>query len=135
LKVLVDTSVWSVALRRSQNLSDEQEEVIFKLRELIDDARVAIIGPIRQEILSGIPEKKQFETLKKKLRVFPDTPLETDDYETAAEFFNTCRRKGIQGSHIDFLICAAASRRTSTIFTLDNDFILYSRHLPVALLS
>ncbi|TVR42382.1 MAG: hypothetical protein EA402_11765 [Planctomycetota bacterium] len=47
--------------------------------------------------------------------------------------FNTCRAKGIQGSHIDFLICSAAIGNGWSIFTDDPDFTLYSRHLEIRL--
>jgi predicted nucleic acid-binding protein len=69
------------------------------------------------------------------LRAFPDLPLEIRDYETAASFFNKCRKKGIQGSNTDFLICAVASRHGMSIFTNDNDFQLYEKHLNIELFS
>jgi predicted nucleic acid-binding protein len=50
-------------------------------------------------------------------------PIDRSDYERAAHVFNACRRKGIQGSNIDFLICAVAHRHAMPIFTLDRDFI------------
>ena len=127
--VLVDTSVWSLALRRGQ-----ASEVTTVLSELIDQSRVRIIGPIRQEILSGIKSEAQYESLKAHLRSFPDISIQTTDYEQAAIFFNQCRTHGIQGSHIDFLICAVAFSNDLEIYTLDQDFIQYARHLPILLL-
>ncbi len=55
------------------------------------------------------------------------------DYEFAAEYSNICRREGIQGSHVDFLICAVASRLKMAIYTSDQDFTFYSQHLPISL--
>ncbi len=83
---------------------------VYELNELIKERRVQMIGPIRQEILSGLKEETQFKALQKHLNAFPDLELITTDYERAAAFFNTNRRKGIQGSNTDFLICAC--RRT-----------------------
>ncbi|HQJ31562.1 MAG TPA: PIN domain-containing protein, partial [Syntrophales bacterium] len=100
---------------------------------LISEVRVAIIGPVRQELLSGISIKTQFEALKEMLAAFDDMPLRREDYERAAEFYNTCRKAGIQGSQIDFLICAVAAGRELPIFTTDNDFLLYAKHLPISL--
>lgn len=136
MKVLVDTSVWSAALRRKDKKGPalESEQAILRLQALIDDALVVLVGPVRQEILSGIPDKTRFEALKEKLRAFPDTEIIMADYELAAEFFNICRSNGIQGSHIDFLICAVAAREKFPILTLDKDFASYSRHLPVTLI-
>ena len=102
MKVLVDTCIWSLALRRKK-LSGPNIEVV-EFQELIEEVRVQLIGPIRQEILSGVKRKQQFSELKKILSAFPDLPLASEDFELAAEYFNTLRRKGIQGSNTDFLI-------------------------------
>jgi predicted nucleic acid-binding protein len=134
MKVLVDTSVWSIALSRKA-ISDEEKAVVRKLRELIESLQVVMIGPVRQELLSGIADDKQFELLKSKLAVFEDTPITTGDYEKAAFFYNICRIKGIQGSHIDFLICSVAANNKLPIFTLDNDFIRYAECLPITVYS
>ena len=130
MNVLVDTSVWSSALgaRTSNNAS-----VTGELADLIDESRVRIIGPIRQELLSGVRSESQFERLRAYLSAFPDLQLETADFEQATEFFNTCRTHGIQGSNTDFLICAIAHRHELEIFTLDNDFVEFGKHIAVKL--
>ena len=130
MKVLVDTSVWSLALRRNPP-SDGPE--VSELIELIREARVQMIGPVRQEILSGIKGQTMFRKLRDHLRPFPDLELTARDYETAAEFFNICRGKGMQGSNTDFLICAVAARQKTPIFTTDGDFTLFRPHLPITL--
>lgn len=130
MRVLVDTSVWSLALRRG---TSKEHEVVKELHDLIRDVRVQIIGPIRQEILSGIKSHKQFESLKSYLSAFPDIPLETSDYEKAAEFFNINRKHGIQGSNTDFLICSVAYNRDLEIFTTDNDFVNFQQYIPIKL--
>jgi predicted nucleic acid-binding protein len=133
MRVLVDTSVWSLALRREPVKLDPAEALAVKrLTELIQDGRVAMIGPIRQELLSGIPDAAHFRKLKTKLRAFEDFPILPDDHELAAEFFNTCRKSGVQGSHIDFLICAVAARNNFLIFTMDKDFRRYAPHIAIA---
>lgn len=104
------------------------------LEELIREGRVTLIGPIRQEILSGIPERKQFERLRTRLAAFEDLPLERRHFETAAQFCNTCRSKGIQGSLVDFLICAVGHLESLQILTVDDDFELYQKHLDISLL-
>ena len=130
MKVIVDTSVWSLALRRQKQPNNS---VINKLRDLIADGRVILLGAIRQEILSGIKHKQQYEKLKDNLRPFTNLILDAEDYELAAEYFNLCRRNGIQGANTDFLICATANRRSYEIWTTDKDFINFSQHLPIAL--
>jgi len=83
--------------------------------------------------LSGIVEEKQFNKLKKSLSYFPDLELKSYDFERAAEFSNHCRKKGIQGSRADFLICAVAHFHNLQIFTTDTDFIQFKRVLPIKL--
>jgi predicted nucleic acid-binding protein len=92
-----------------------------------------MIGPIRQEILSGIRSDSQFKKLTKHLQSFPDLPILTDDYVNAAMYFNRCRSKGIQGSNTDFLICAVAVRNKFSIYTTDKDFELFSKHMQIVL--
>lgn len=130
MKVIVDTSVWSLALRRN-----EAGDVAHKLTRLIMDSMVVMIGPVRQELLSGISDESVFNRLKTKLEQFDDLPIITRDYEMAANFYNICRKKGVQGSHVDFLICAVASNNDLLIFSTDQDFIRYASYLPIRLLN
>jgi len=131
MKVIVDTSVWSLALRRKKPVTDL---VIAKFTRVIAAGRVILPGVIRQEILSGIRDKNAYEKLRVKLTAFPNYSLNADDYETAAEYFNTCRGYGIQGANTDFLICAIANRHDCLILTTDKDFDTFSKHIPVPLL-
>ena len=130
MKVLVDTCIWSDVLRHKS----PDTYLAIKLQELIRNARVAIIGPIRQELLSGISQARQFNGLKDTLAYFEDLPLNTEHYEKAAEYCNICRRKGISGSTVDFLICAVAVMENLTIFTVDKDFENYKQYLPLRLI-
>jgi len=130
MKVIVDTCVWSQALRK--NLKQDTD-LINTLIELIKEVRVQLIGPIRQELLSGIKYDQQFRDLKEYLAAFPDLPIETSDYEKAAEFYNLCRSKGIQGSNTDFLICAIAANNAFEILTIDKDFENIQKYLPIQL--
>ena len=130
MKVLVDTPIWSYALR-SQNKEFQSE--IHALTSLIQDQRAIIIGPIRQEILSGYSEFRKYRIIKQKLSYFENTPILDSDYELAAEFSNKCRKKGVQGSHIDFLICAVANRIDVPIYTNDKDFEHYKKIISIQL--
>jgi predicted nucleic acid-binding protein len=121
--------VWSLALRRK-----EPDALVEKLTHLILESMVVMIGPIRQELLSGISDKTAFEKLKEKLSSCKDLSITTQDYEMAAEYFNICRKSGIQGSHIDFLICSVANNNELFIFTTDKDFVNYAKYLPIQLL-
>jgi len=132
MKVLVDTSVWSLALRK-KTLTDEEKKIVCEFTELIKEFRVVMIGPVRQELLSGISSESKYNDLRTKLSYFEDTVIETKDYEKASEVFNLCRKKGVQGSHIDFLICAVAINRDLSIFTTDKDFQEYTKAVDLRL--
>mgnify|MGYP002860261760 FL=1 len=128
-KVLVDTCIWSEVLRRKA----PDTAISTSLAKLLRDLRAVLIGPVRQEILSGISDDEKFEKLKKLLSCLPDAPIATSDYELAAQYANMCRRKGIQGSAIDFLICAVAVRNDLAIYTVDKDFEHYRTVIPITL--
>lgn len=134
MMVLADTPVWSLALRRKpEQLSPRERQLTETLAELILEGRVQLLGPVRQELLSGIREEAQFRKLRDYLRAFPEHSLEAEDYEEAAIMNNRCRARGIAGSAIDFLICAAAHRRGWMILTTDRDFQNYASVLPLRL--
>ena len=132
MKVLVDTPIWSIVLRR-KGRDDNNTSLRSALASLVEDGRVAMIGAIRQELLSGIREHAHFDRLREHLRAFPDTEALVDDYEEAAAFYNRCRARGIQGSNTDFLICAIAARNDYSIFTTDDDFTHFAKVLPITL--
>ncbi len=134
MNVLVDTSVWSLALRRkARDLNASEKSTVAELSELIREGRARIIGLIRQELLSGIKSPSQYEKLRATLRAFPDLPVTTADHEAAATASNACRAKGVVVSLVDILICAIALARHCSIFTTDPDFQNYARILPIKL--
>jgi hypothetical protein len=134
MNVLVDTSVWSLALRRKrQDLSAAELSIVEELADLTREGRVRTLGLIRQELLSGIKTAAQYEKLRGALRAFPDEATETSDYEAAAKASNECRSRGIAAPVVDALICHIALSRRWGIFTIDPDFKAYAKVLPIRL--
>jgi predicted nucleic acid-binding protein len=130
VRVLVDTDVWSEAFRKKGATS----RYVLELASLIEEDRVQLVGSIRQEILCGIREEKQFKEFSRRLSAFPDRQIESDVYVMAARFFNLCRSRGIQGSNTDFLICACSVSWGMPIFSKDKDYLQYRELLPIDLL-
>jgi predicted nucleic acid-binding protein len=128
--ILVDTSVWSLAFRRSQLPAGL---AVAALEEVIRQGQAVMVGPIRQELLSGVRGAAQFRRLAEALEAFPDETLVPEDYVEAARCFNRCRAKGVQGSNTDFLLCAIALRRDYAILTTDLDFRHYGKVLRMKL--
>ena len=129
--VLVDTCVWSAALRRKKAPATPEEAIMLK--RLIQQHRAVMIGPILQEVLTGIRHEVQFTGLQTKLAAFKLLSITPADYMQAARYSNTFRSKGIQGSHTDFLIAAMGIKYQIPVFTTDNDFAHYQAHIPVQL--
>ena len=129
MKILVDTCIWSLVLRRKQ----PDERIRNELGKLVLGHRIAMIGPIRQEILTGIPSKSQFQALQSQLRAFEDVVLSRHHFEMAAELSNNCMGKGVQGPHTDFIICAVAKSEKMAIYTIDQDFAKYSKIIGLSL--
>jgi hypothetical protein len=121
MKILADTCIWSLALRRRPlaPLAPSQQQGLTALTEAIRNNRLAIFGPIRQELLSGIKDFKQFERVRAHLERFPDEQLQTIDFEEAARNDNLCRSRGIACGPVDMLICAVALQRRWPVLTLD----------------
>jgi len=127
MKLLVDTSVWSLALRRRRTapLSANEKRLVAALAEAIRDGRVVMLGPIRQELLSGIRVQAQFDKLRSALAAYRDEPIDTADYEEAARLYNLCRTQGVPCGPVDILICAVAVRRKWSV--LANDAVMGRR--------
>ena len=125
MKILADTCVWSLLLRRktSINLDTEELRLVAALQDAVQAGQIVLIGPIRQELLSGLKEPTQFERLRVALAAFPDEELQASDYEEAAQLFNRCRSRGITCGPIDLLICAIAMKRHWGILTRDQDLL------------
>lgn len=132
--VLVDTSIWSLALRRrAAALSAPERRLVEEWQRLVADGVATLIGPVRQEILSGVRRPEVFQQLRRALSDFPYLGIDPSDYDRAAEFFNLCRPHGITGGPIDMLIAAVAYRHDLPLFAADTDYARYARHLPLRL--
>ena len=132
MRVLVDTPLWSLLFRRKTgSLGAEDRTRLEGLKGLIRDNRAFLVGPVRQEILSGIRDAAVFERLRDQLRGIADEELLTEDFEEAARASNACRSAGIAGSGTDFLLCAVATRLDASVYTTDRDFELYAEHISI----
>lgn len=128
MRVLVDTSVWSLALRRRNPVSSPEADA---LADLIADGRAVMIGAVRQEILSGIRHIAQFDRLRYALDAFPDETVDTEDYIEAASICNRCLDAGVLTGNTDCLISAVAILRDMEVLTMDRDFHHMSSVVPV----
>ena len=130
MRVIVDTSVWSLSLRRRDPVSTPETEA---LRELIIEGRAVMLGSIRQEILSGVRYTEQFDRLARILETFPNELINSSDYVRAAQMCNDCLDAGVITGNTDILICAVAAERGYEILTTDKDFQNIAKAIPIKL--
>jgi len=120
MSVIVDTSAWSHALRRTTPTDDPQAA---KLAELLRQRQpVVLLGVILQELLQGIRESAEFERIRAYLEAFLLIELTRRDYVAAARLGNLCRSKGVQVSIVDSQIAAACIEHDCALLTCDKDF-------------
>lgn len=133
--MLVDTSVLSLALRRRDpiRLSERERLLVAEFIGASDRGEVALLGVIRQELLSGVRHQEQFDRLRRSLDGYHYFDVTLTDHDLAAEYTNQCRAAGLSAGDIDMLICAVAVRADVPVFTTDGDFKGYARHVPVVL--
>lgn len=131
MTLLVDTSVWSLTLRR--DTPPDVPEVEGLKRALAGAELVATTGLILQELLQGfVPERARNQIVERFAAVELIQP-DREDHVAAAELRNACRRAGVQFGTIDALIAQLCIRRDLTLLTTDQDFAHAARHSPLRL--
>ena len=131
MRILVDTSVWSLALRRSSGIVNEEAVALKTIIEQGEE--IYLLGIILQEVLQGIRNPKDFLALKEYFKAFPLIDLAREDYVRAAELRNQLVRKGRQVSTIDVLIASAAISHRCHLFTADQHFTQIAEHSELKL--
>jgi len=130
MSVLVDTSVWSLALRRDAQL--DNPHVVELRRLLVGGDLVVTTGLIIQELLQGfVPERTRGVILERFASV-PVVAPDRDDHVAAADLKNLCRSAGVQLGTIDALIARLAIAHGLTLLTADNAFVHAAPHVGLA---
>ena len=131
MKILIDTSIWSLALRRQSGVVNPESVMLRTLIEQGED--IHLLGIILQEVLQGIRNPKDYHVLKDYLDAFPLIELTREDYIKAAELKNRLIKKGKQISTIDALIASASISNSCYLFTTDKDFEHIAQHSSLKL--
>lgn len=122
MKLIVDTSIWSLALRRQPHIYNLDAE---NLKKIINNGEnIFLLGIILQEILRGVKRPQEFISLKEYLDPFPLIEITREQYINAAELKNHLSREGVQVSTIDALIATAAIAHDCYLYTNDKDFTI-----------
>jgi predicted nucleic acid-binding protein len=133
VNLVVDTSVWSLVLRRPR-VDDSSIHVQAFRKHLESNNRLFLTGNILQELLDGLRSPKQFDQLVHLLEPFPLLELDRSTYIAAAKLRTMCRVKGVQASPVDFLIAAACTQHGYPLLTADQDFSRIAKHCDLMVL-
>ena len=133
MNVLVDTSVWSLALRRDAPSDSRTTQVLTRCLERRDN--LFLTGMILQELLQGFRGPKQRTGIIEYFSKLPLIVPDLTDHIEAATIQLTCRRKGIQVGTIDALLAQLAIAHDLELLTSDRDFMMMARHVPLRILS
>lgn len=131
MTLLVDTSVWSLALRRD---GPRTEPAVAALHEaLLGAEAVVTTGLVLQELLQGFGGPKAAASIIERFRALPMIQPDRQDHIAAAEVRNNCRRSGIQIGTIDALLIQLCGRHDMTLLSTDKDFAHAAGHVPFKL--
>lgn len=129
--MFIDTSVWSLALRRDQPPGHPASQLLADLLEA--DVDVFTTGIVLQELLQGVLGPRHREEIIRRFRHLPTLVPDIDDHIHAAEIQATCRRGGVQIKTVDALLASLCIRRELPMVTADRDFTRLARFAPLQL--
>jgi hypothetical protein len=131
VSLFVDTSAWSLALRR--DTQSEHAAVAILRRALLDGKTIVTTGIVIQELLQGFNGAKDQARIIDRLQVLPLLNPARETHIQAAMLRNTCRRNGVQIGTIDALIAQLCIEHDLALLTADNDFVNAARFVPLKL--
>ena len=131
MTLLVDTSVWSLALRRDVEIGTKE---VVALREAIEGSdAVVTTGLVLQELLQGFNGPKDRQAIIDRFGTLPLIQPDRQDHVAAAEVRTVCRRSGVQIGTIDALLIQLCGRHDLTLLSADKDFSNAAAFVPFKL--
>ena len=131
MTILVDTSVWSLALRRDAEANEPEVQALKDA--LLGDEVVVTTGLVLQELLQGFSGPKSQTQIIRRFAALPLIQPDRDDHVGAAGIRNTCRLAGVQVGTIDALLAQLCVRYELTLLTTDKDFVHAAEHCPLSI--
>lgn len=132
MNLFVDTSVWSLVLRRDTVPS--RPEVVLLSRCLAEGEAIFTTGLVLQELLQGFAGPRQRRAIEQRFSSLPLVVPTLKDHIEAADIRNKCRQKGLQIGTIDALLAQLCIRHELSLLTTDGDFAQIARSFPLRLL-
>ena len=133
MSLFVDTSIWSLALRRDAPAGNREVGVL--VRAIETGETILTTGLVLQELLQGFSGPKSRDQIVDRFSAVPLLVPDRDDHVRAAELRNHCRRHGVQVGTIDALLARLCIRHELTMLTTDQDFRHIADHSALKLWS
>lgn len=131
MNLFVDTSVWSLALRRDTPSSES--EVSYLIEALEGGAQVFTTGLVLQELLQGFSGPRNRQAIIERFAALPFLVPDRRDHIEAADLRNQCRKRGLQVATIDALLAQLCIRHDLAMLTADRDFAAIAEVHPLHL--
>lgn len=129
MTLLVDTSVWSLALRR--DVEANAPEVLDLKDALFGSDVVVTTGLVLQELLQGFSGAKAQAQIVERFAALPLLQPDREDHIHAASLRHACRKHGVQVGTVDALLAQLCIRYDLTLLTTDQDFTHAAKHCPL----
>jgi predicted nucleic acid-binding protein len=129
LSLFVDTSVWSLLLRRDRPADIREVRALVQAIEAGE--RIVTTGLVLQELLQGFAGPKARDQIVERFAAFPLLVPDREDHVAAAELRTVCRKRGVQVGTIDALLAQLCVRHELTLLSSDRDFELVAAHCPL----
>lgn len=133
MNLFVDTSVWSLMLRRDRPVDVPQVGALMHALEA--GQRIVTTGLVLQELLQGFSGPKARDQIVDRFAAFPLLVPDREDHIAAADLRNVCRKRGVQVGTIDALLGRLCIRHDLTLLTTDEDFLHLAKHCELRLWS
>ena len=129
MSLLVDTSVWSLALRRDTDIGTSH---VLALRSALESGELVVTtGLVLQELLQGFSGPRASQAIIEQFSALPFLTPDRQDHIDAAGLRNRCRRAGLQIGTIDALLAQLCIHHELMLLTTDNDFVMAAEHCPL----
>lgn len=126
MTLFVDTSVWSLALRRDGDSTAPEVQI---LSQALEGGEIVVsTGLVLQELLQGFAGPRARSDIITRFNALPFLVPDRQDHIDAAELRNRCRRAGVQVGTIDALLAQLCIRHSLVLLTTDNDFVRAAGH-------
>lgn len=129
MSLFVDTSVWSLALRRDR--PPDAPEVEALQRALMEGELVTTTGLVYQELLQGFHGPRDQQAIVARFAALPFLTPDRHDHFEAAQLRNRARRRGVQVGTIDAILAQLCIRYELRLLTTDEDFARIAEHEPL----